>query len=137
MHAKSRFSTQGIRSCARLRFQLCAAALLCGLFAAPGLADRGPTPPLSSAAAPAVSTAPQIEQRKGVLILSGTQYGLPAADILIAAAVATLQEKGFSINDLYVEYLDLVRYDDPRWRATVADLLRDKLENARLAACRT
>ncbi|HRO36958.1 PAS domain-containing protein [Thauera sp.] len=132
MHAKSRFSTQGIRSCARLRLQLCAAALLCGLFAAPGLADRGPTPPLSSAAAPAVSTAPQIEQRKGVLILSGTQYGLPAADILIAAAVATLQEKGFSINDLYVEYLDLVRYDDPRWRATVADLLRDKLENARL-----
>jgi PAS domain S-box-containing protein len=132
MNAKSRFSTQGIRSRATPRVRLCAAALLCGVFATPGLADRGPAAALSGAAAPAVSAAPRVEQRKGVLILSGTQYGLPAADILIAAAVATLQEKGFSINDLYVEYLDLVRYGDPRWRATDTGLLRDKLENARL-----
>ena len=64
---------------------------------------------------------------KSVLILSGTQYGLPVSDSLVAGAVAALKEKGISANAIYAENLDVVRNDDPRWRAALASLLRDKL----------
>ena len=74
----------------------------------------------------------QSAERRSVLILSGTQYGLPVSDALITSAVATLKEKGISANDIYVEHLDLVRNEDPRWRAVLANLLREKLARTRL-----
>lgn len=67
------------------------------------------------------------ESRKSVLILSGTQYGLPISDRLVAGAVSALEEKGVSANDLFVENLDIVRNGDPRRRAVLANDLRDKL----------
>ena len=55
-----------------------------------------------------------------MLILSGSQYGLPVTDALTAGAVSALKAKGVSVNRIYVENLDLVRNEDPRWRATLA-----------------
>ena len=74
-----------------------------------------------------LALAAEATQRKSVLILSGVQYGLPVADAVIGGAVTTLKNKGISGDDIYVEYLDLVRNADPRWRSTLATLLRDKL----------
>ena len=67
-------------------------------------------------------------EHKSVLILSGTQYGLPVSDAVNAGAVAALKEKGVSVNDIYVESLDIVmatstptssvmRTGVPCWRA--------------------
>lgn len=69
-------------------------------------------------------------QRKSVLILSGVQYGLPVTDTLTSGVVAILKEKGVSANNIYVEMLDLVRNRDPLWRARLAELLREKVEEA-------
>jgi signal transduction histidine kinase/CheY-like chemotaxis protein/HPt (histidine-containing phosphotransfer) domain-containing protein len=66
---------------------------------------------------------------KAVLILSGVQFGLPTSDIIVGGAVAALQEKGFSVNNIYVEYLDLIRKGDPGQREALAALLRRKMEN--------
>lgn len=77
-----------------------------------------------------ISASDQGSQRKSVLILSGTQYGLPVTDTLTSGVVATLKEKGVSVNDVYVEMLDLVRNGDPLWRARLAELLREKLAKA-------
>jgi hypothetical protein len=107
-----------------------AAALVLGLGSHQALAVTASPPPDPEAAAGLA--APQAAQSKGVLILSGTQYGLPVSEAVISAAVAALREKGFSVNDLFVENLDLVRYDKPHWRAAVAGLLRDKLAKVRL-----
>ncbi|MBV2261942.1 MAG: PAS domain-containing protein [Thauera sp.] len=104
-----------------------------GLSMPPALADAGSPPPISDVAGSTAAAATRPAQRKGVLILSGTQYGLPVSDSLIAGAVDTLKDKGISANDLYVENLDIVRNDDPRWHATLAGLLRDKLARTELA----
>jgi PAS domain S-box-containing protein len=121
----------GIARPRRLRqVRLLAAALALGWFSqlAPA-ADTYSTPP-PGAAGTARPAATQGVERKRVLILSATQYGLPVSDAVIAGAVAALRNKGLSANDLYVEHLDLIRHDDPRWRAAIAGVLRDKLAKA-------
>lgn len=70
--------------------------------------------------------------RKAVLLLSGTQYGLPVSDTLIAYTVAVLRENGLSFSDVYVEMLDLVRNDNPQWRSLLAELLRSKISKANI-----
>jgi len=69
---------------------------------------------------------------KAVLILAGPQVGLPVTDGLIEHSVAVLKENGLSINDLYVEYLDLIRHGDVKRRAALRDALRDKLAKVNL-----
>lgn len=96
--------------------------LLCGS----GLAV---TPP-SADPVPASSARQPGAAHKSVLILSGSQYGLPVMDTLTAGAVSSLKERGISVNQIYVEHLDLVRSSDPQWRATLAGVLRDKLAQA-------
>lgn len=68
-----------------------------------------------------------------MLILSGTQYGLPVSDAVNAGAVAALKEKGVSVNDIYVESLDIVRAPDAHRRAVLASLLKDKLATKNLS----
>jgi PAS domain S-box-containing protein len=102
------------------------AALALGLLLPSALATSTPTSPVPAASALAPPSPVAASHPKSVLILSGTQYGLPVSDNLIAAVVATLKKKGISANDIYVENLDLIRNKEPRWRAALASLLRDK-----------
>ncbi len=81
----------------------------------------------TTAVAPGDPAAGQAAQRKGVLILSGTQYGLSFKDGLIVAILDSLKGKGISANDIFVENLDLARNDTPHWRDMIAAMLRDKL----------
>lgn len=91
-----------------------AAALVLGLFSSCTLAAvEGSTPPVSGSASFSSPTAPQAAQRKRVLILSATQYGLPVSDAVIAGAVAALKSKGFSVNDFYVEHLAWIFHRSP------------------------
>lgn len=83
---------------------------------------------------PAVGLAasPARAEGKAVLFLVGVQYGLPVADALIAGTLATLRQNGVSTSDVYVEYLDLRRVDNPQRRATLAGLLREKLQGKKI-----
>ena len=106
--------------------QLPVVALALGLLLQMALATGTPTSAVPAASGISPTRAVQASKHKSVLILSGTQYGLPLSDNLIAAVVATLKKKGISANDIYVENLDLIRNREPRWRAGLASLLRDK-----------
>jgi PAS domain S-box-containing protein len=96
------------------------------------LATGTPASPVPAASATAPASSLQASKHKSVLILSGTQYGLPVSDDLVASAVSTLKKKGISANDIYAENLDLVRNNEPRWRAELASLLRDKFAKTRV-----
>lgn len=74
------------------------------------------------------ATPPERMDGKAVLILVGGQYGLPVGDTLTASLVSTLKESGVSTSDIYVEYLDLIRFDNPQRRAALAGLLHEKLD---------
>ena len=106
-----------------------AAALAVGLL--PQLVPAADLPqPGGGAVAPA---APQRVERGSVLVLSGLQYGLPVTDAMIGGTVAALKEKGVSVQDIYVESLDIARDPDVRQRAALASLLQGKLANRNLA----
>lgn len=81
-----------------------------------------------TASAPAVQGA----GKKAVLILSGVQYGLPTSDLVVGGAVTALQQRGVSVNDIYVEHLDLIRKGEPEQCAALAALLQNKLANVDL-----
>ena len=68
-----------------------------------------------------------VAERRAVLILSGSQYGIPVTDTMATHTIAALRERGFSFKDIYVEMLDLVRNDSPYWRTVLASALREKL----------
>ena len=70
--------------------------------------------------------AAKASEAKSVLIVSGLQYGLPVSDAVVAGAVAALKGKGVSVNDIYVEYLDVVRGVPPTQQAALGSLLRSK-----------
>ena len=106
--------------------RILAAALAVGWFLPLALAAGTSTTPIPGDAGSARPTTFPGADPKGVLILSGVQFGLPVSGALIAGTVTALKDKGVSINDIYVEMLDLVRNEDPRWRAALASLLRDK-----------
>jgi PAS domain S-box-containing protein len=96
------------------------------------LATGTPASPVPAASATASASSLQASKHKSVLILSGTHYGLPVSDDLVASAVSTLKKKGISANDIYAENLDLVRNNEPRWRAELASLLRDKFSKTQV-----
>jgi signal transduction histidine kinase/CheY-like chemotaxis protein/HPt (histidine-containing phosphotransfer) domain-containing protein len=108
---------------ARGRFVALLAAHTLALVSAAALAAQpAPSPP-------AAGTMPAADP-KDVLILSGAQYGLPASDAAIAALVARLKERGTSVNDIYVENLDIPRAPSPDYPRKVAEFLRGKLRSA-------
>ncbi len=72
------------------------------------------------------------EEDKQVLILIGPQYGLPIAEAITPAMVSRLQEGGISLDDIYVEYLDVHRNDDEQHFANLLDLLQHKLRNSNI-----
>lgn len=95
-----------------------AAVQLLGFCAAHAQAVESTRPVLVAAGSASLS-ATQAAQRKGVLILSGTQYGRPVNDVMIAAAVDTLKSMRVSVNDVFVEHLDMARNDALHWRAKI------------------
>ena len=64
---------------------------------------------------------------KAVLILSGSQYGIPVSDTMVTHTLAALRERGVSFKQIYVEMLDLVRNDSPYWRTILASALSEKV----------
>ncbi|PTN35304.1 PAS domain S-box protein [Desulfonatronum sp. SC1] len=66
-----------------------------------------------------------------VLILIGPQYGLPMLEAVIPPLVGMLTDGGFSLDDIFVEFLDLHRHGDPEHRSTILALLRHKLTGSR------
>ncbi len=102
------------------------ACLALGGFPAASLAADSPAAAPASAAAAAAAQAVAPQERGVALILSGVQYGLPVSDATIAGSVAALKDKGVETNDIFVEHLDLVRFDNPARHAALASLLREK-----------
>ena len=73
---------------------------------------------------------PQTAERKAVLILSASQYGLPVSDNMAAGTVEVLRKNGLSFNKIYVEMLDLVRNNSKYWRSRLASVLHEKIAQA-------
>ena len=61
-----------------------------------------------------------------VLIVSGSQYGLPVSEALIGGAVSVLKAKGVSPRNIYVEHLDISRLDQADAVTALATLLHKK-----------
>jgi PAS domain S-box-containing protein len=96
--------------------QVCAlsAMILLGAFASPALAQ---TPP------PALLQATP----KHILLLYSYGYGGKGVEIFSEGFRSTMTEAGFSVSDMYFEYLDLERNKaDPQYRARVLEMLRSK-----------
>lgn len=123
--APSSGRTRGVLSLARLVVALYFLQLLSVVSAA--------ATPEAGAADARNSAAKSGTEEKAVLILSGAQYGIPVPDALTHGIVAQLKDKGISVNDIYVENLDLLRHNDPRRRAALAILLREKLATRNIA----
>ena len=75
---------------------------------------------------------PSVPDGKAVLILSGSQYGIPVTATMATHTITTLRERGVSFKNIYVEMLDLVRNDNPQWRKVLVNALREKLANANI-----
>lgn len=65
---------------------------------------------------------------KKILILVGYQYGLPVPDAFTKNAIASLKAKGISADDIFIEYLDLLRNPQAEYRQKLAGLLHRKLD---------
>lgn len=97
---------------------LVAAVLVLGVFLAFSVA-----PASIGAATPGSGEEPQI------LIVIGPQYGLPMAEAITPALVSTFRAAGYSLDDIYVEFLDLHRNPGPEYRASVLAVLEGKLSD--------
>ena len=82
-------------------------------------------PTQARAASPPVAAASPPQPAPVVLIVSGSQYGLPVSSALIDGAVAALKAKGVSNKNIYVEHLDLSRLDQSAV-AALATLMQTK-----------
>ncbi|KAA6182055.1 hypothetical protein F2Q65_18515, partial [Thiohalocapsa marina] len=82
-------------------------------------------PTQAGAASPPLVATPQPQQEPVVLIVSGSQNGLPVTSALIDGAVAALKAKGVSNRNIYVEHLDLSRLDQSAV-AALATLMQQK-----------
>lgn len=76
---------------------------------------------------PHLQSAPS-SPRKQVLILVGPQYGLPMVQAITPVMVTALQESGFSLDDIFVEFLDIHRIANGEHADNVLTLLQHKLE---------
>jgi len=61
-----------------------------------------------------------------VLIVSGSQYGLPVSSAVIGGAVSALEAKGVAPSNIYVEHLDISRLDQADAVAALATLMQKK-----------
>ncbi len=61
-----------------------------------------------------------------VLIVSGSQHGLPVPEAMINGAAAALKAQGIPTSNIYVEHLDLGRFDQPDAAAILAGMMRRK-----------
>ncbi len=87
----------------------------------------GMLPTLAVAASPPVATAPsQPPQETVVLMVSGSQHGLPVSSALIDGAVSALKAKGVPHRNIYVEHLDLSRLDQTDAVAALVTLMEKK-----------
>lgn len=71
----------------------------------------GPLPTPTHAASPMAAAASQPPHEPGVLIVAGNQHGLPVPEALINGAVSVLKAKGVSPSNIYVEHMDLDRFN--------------------------
>lgn len=83
-------------------------SLLSGLLATP-----------THAASPTAAAASQPPHEPGVLIVAGNQHGLPVPEALINGAVSVLKAKGVSPSNIYVEHMDLDRFNQADTVATL------------------
>jgi signal transduction histidine kinase/DNA-binding response OmpR family regulator len=70
--------------------------------------------------------------RPGILLLSSHGYGRPGVETYIQTFVTEASRRGFSINDIMVEHLDLNRMRDPELRRLSRDLLLRKYAGRRI-----
>lgn len=100
----------------RLGAILLLACLLVGLLPVPTRAATAVTPPPAA-----------------VLIIASSQHGLPVPEGMISGAVEALKSHGVSPGNIYVEHLDLRRFDNGETAASaLATLLRQKYANKRI-----
>ena len=69
---------------------------------------------------------------KQVLVLTSYGDGRPGVEALLNGFSAGLQEGGLTINDLFIENLDLERAKDPAFRRSLVDTLRLKYRERRI-----
>ena len=77
-----------------------------------------------------VQDAPASEPKKRILILYSFGYGLPAYEKVNPAFLSVMKNAGVSTDDLFFEYLDLVRNKDEEHRRHLLDLFRHKYVRA-------
>ncbi len=80
-------------------------------------------------AAPGISTQAAVHtpvKNSQILILDGVQEGLPQPAAQLRAIMDALKKNGFSLNNVFVEHLDLSRYPSLEHRANLKQLLRHK-----------
>jgi len=85
--------------------------------------------PVQSRAAglPAATTVvSQAPQEPVVLIVAGNQHGLPVPEALINGAVSALKAKGVSPSNIYVEHMDLDRFNQADTVAAWSTLMHKK-----------
>ena len=86
---------------------------------------------LDARASSAPARAVPVERRQ-ILILDSFQYGMPVADSINRGILTALTEGGVSINDIFVEHLDLVREPGGEHWTNEVNLLRYKLADNRI-----
>jgi len=67
------------------------------------------------------------QANKQILILIGPQYGLPMVNVITPAIVDTFVSTGVSVDDIFVEFLDLHRFPGERHRFNIFTTLQQKL----------
>lgn len=67
-----------------------------------------------------------------ILVLVGPQYGLPMVKAITPAIVDTFLAAGVSMNDIFVEFLDLYRGPETAHRGNLLTLLETKLRDKRI-----
>ena len=85
---------------------------------------------LSLPAAAAEST--PVKGKRSFVVLHSQHVGFPVADGIGLGILAAAREAGYSVSELTVEYLDLVRYPEPAHRAAQTRLLRERLQGKRV-----
>ncbi len=70
---------------------------------------------------------PTSADRQKILFLNTYQSGLPIPDSIERGFLAALHEGGVSVNDIFIEHLDLARGPSKEYRNIMADQLRRKL----------
>ena len=71
-------------------------------------------------------------ERQNILFLNTYQSGLPIPDSIERGLLTALHEGGGSVNDIFIEHLDLAREPSKEYRIIMAELLRRKLSGKQI-----